>query len=161
MRPFALSLGLSCALALPAQAADIVLGVGSGVANGNGDDDAFAVIEAHSDPLWAFAGGDLSGVAVLQSDTDADTFVGAGVSVQFPLRGDWFLEGSFAVGYYDQGAGGTNLGGNLQFRTLGGIGRKIGARGQVSLALDHISNANTNVRNPGMESLSLRYRVSF
>jgi lipid A 3-O-deacylase len=62
-------------------------------------------------------------------------------------------------GYYWQGD--TDLGHNLQFRSLIGFGWTLSQNSAVILSLDHISNAGLDIRNPGAETLALRYRLSF
>ena len=64
-------------------------------------------------------------------------------------------------GYYDRGSDGTPLGGNIQFRGLVGVGYKISNTQRVSLAIDHKSNAGLEDKNPGSETLVLRYTKRF
>lgn len=144
-------------------AGEYVLGLGyDDVLDQTGTEAAAFVVEYHFDPFysgerasygWGFAG---------QVDTDSDVFVGFGVHANWAIgSGNWFVEGSFMPGYYDEGSSGTDLGGNVQFRSLIGIGYALTAERKLSLAIDHKSNADIEDRNPGSETLVLRYTVDF
>lgn len=73
----------------------------------------------------------------------------------------WFVEGSLAAGYYDAGSRGMDLGGNVQFRTLAGIGYRVSYRSRISISIDHLSNAGIEDSNPGREAVTVRYGMSF
>jgi hypothetical protein len=82
-----------------------------------------------------------------------------GLRPRCAARSNAFVEASFMPGYYWQGD--TDLGHHLQFRSLIGFGWTLSHNSAVILSLDHISNAGLDIRNPGAETLALRYRLSF
>ncbi len=156
------------AFASPAGAGELVLGLGAGdVLDQTGTTAPAVVVEYRADPFHS--GPSRSGAAARyslavagQADGDGDIFVGVGLAAVWPIRGGpWFVEAGFMPGYYDHGGGGTSLGGNLQFRTLLGIGYSLSETARISVAIDHKSNADIEDRNPGEETLSLRYARTF
>ena len=97
-----------------------------------------------------------------QVDADGDIFVGVRIHAQLSIgEGPWFIEGSVMPGYYDAGTGGSPLGGNLQFRSLIGVGYRLNDHSKVSIAVDHKSNADIENVNPGGETLAVRYSFNF
>ena len=120
------------------------------------------VIEYHADPFYDGARADYSFAAAGQVDGDGDIFIGIGVHAEWSIgTGPWFVEGSFMPGYYDEGSDGSDLGGNVQFRTLLGVGYRLTDTSSISLAIDHRSNADIEDINPGNETLALRYTIGF
>ena len=157
------SLLLALALPTTVSAGEYVLGLGyDNVRETTGTGAASFVAEYHLEPFysgerasyaWGFAG---------QVNTDGDVFLGFGVHAHWAIgTGPWFVEGSFMPGYYDDGRNGTDLGGNIQFRSLIGIGYALAANRKISLAIEHKSNAGLEDHNPGSETLVLRYAVGF
>jgi opacity protein-like surface antigen len=147
--------------ATPVFATDIVVGIGAGEETDRSSSTTAFQFEVHSNPIREFRWGNVSTTFVAQANSDKDAFVGVGLSALSNTRNNWFIEGSFAAGYYDAGSQGTDLGGNLQFRSLIGVGYRLSESSSVSLAVDHISNAGLNDFNPGRNSISIRYRMSF
>ncbi len=76
------------------------------------------------------------------------------------LPGPVFIESSLMPGFHLNGDG-PDLGGNLQFRSSLGVGVDFGGDRTLTVAYDHRSNADTDVTNPGMEVLSLRFATAF
>ncbi|GIT86076.1 acyloxyacyl hydrolase [Roseobacter sp. OBYS 0001] len=147
--------------ATPATASDIVLGLGaSDIGSSSSGSPAFQ-LEYHTNPVRKYQWGSVSGLALLQLEDDSTVYVGAGLSSIWNLSGNWFVEGSLAAGYYDEGSGGMDLGGNWQFRTLIGLGYRLTNGSRISLAVDHLSNAGIESHNPGRETVSIRYAFSF
>jgi hypothetical protein len=145
---------------LQAAAEDIVIGIGQD--NIGGAEAAIEVhVELHSDPLWSTFLGDLSGMGVVEVDETRDVFAGLGVSTLWDLPRRWFVEASAAVGYYEAGPHGADLGGHLQFRTLIGLGYRIRDRARLSIAIDHLSNAGLDEINPGRNAVVVRYATEF
>ena len=79
-----------------------------------------------------------------------DSTVGAG----------WFAEGSVMPGFYDAGDG-PDLGSNLQFRSALGLGYEFAGGSTLSVHYDHRSNADIESLNPGLETIAIRYAVTF
>jgi len=152
-----LFLGLAMTVVSSAAAAgDFVLGVGP--TDFDDEDVFFGEIEYHFDPLWQVAGADVSISGTLIGSDNGDFFIGAGVSAVRPFSNNWFIEASFTPGYYDNGDAATDLGNDLEFRSLIGVGRTLSSGVGVSLAVSHISNASLGDSNPGVNALTLRFR---
>lgn len=146
-----------------AQADDLIVGLGGDDVTDQTNTQALAlVIEYHTEPFYTGASASYGFAGTIQLDNDTDVFVGAGLAAVWLFEGKrWFIEGSFMPGFYDQGSGGTDLGGNIQFRTLLGVGYRLDGNRSVSLAIDHKSNGDLEERNPGSETITVRYRVGF
>lgn len=145
-----------------ASAADFVLGLGYADFNNDASEDNPAVaLEVHGDPFRSFGKIDVSLVGALTAHSNGDAYVGVGVSALRDFDNKWFLEGSFMPGLYDPASSANDLGSTLEFRTLFGVGRRIGEGSRLSLAFDHKSNASTGDINPGVNTLMLRFRRSF
>lgn len=75
--------------------------------------------------------------------------------VAFPLwfdGGRWEIEPSMAIGAYSKGSNGVDLGGVREFHLGMNISYRLGEQTRIGVALTHISNANTQHINPGMNS---------
>ncbi|WP_099824497.1 acyloxyacyl hydrolase [Oceaniglobus indicus] len=147
--------------AMPLSAAELVYGIGSDDVDGPKSGTPTALFEYHTDPWREFSWGSVAGMAAVQTDSDRDVWLGVGISSIVNLSPSWFIEGSFAAGYYDGGNNGNDLGGKLEFRTLVGTGYRFNDRHRLSVAVDHISNGGLSNRNPGRNSVFLRYGLSF
>lgn len=155
-------LALLVCLASPATARDLVLSLGYGQFSAEGDREvAMLGIEAHTDRRGGFLGARWGLGVAGTFDDDGAVWVGLGPSAEWDLGRGWFVEASVMPGYYNGGSGGIDLGSELEIRSLIGIGREIGARSALSLALSHKSNADIGDINPGMNSLSLRLHWRF
>ena len=132
--------------------------VGAGPTDFDDIDVLYVELEYHSDPVWQVAGADVSIAGALNWSDNGDIFIGAGVSAVRPLANDWFIEASFVPGYFENSDDLTDLGSDLEFRTLVGIGRQLSNGVGVSLALSHKSNASLGSSNPGVNALTLRFR---
>ncbi|MBF9025039.1 acyloxyacyl hydrolase [Rhodobacterales bacterium HKCCD6035] len=91
------------------------------------------------------------------TEADDDSWIGFGVSGEYPLSDKVFLEGSFMPGYYSQGA--TDLGGNLHFRSTLGFGMNISDNYAISFALSHWSNGSIEKWNPGTDMAIIRLSI--
>ncbi|WP_166416893.1 acyloxyacyl hydrolase [Cochlodiniinecator piscidefendens] len=145
-----------------ASASEFILGLGYDDITNNTDSGAQALVfELHADPFvdqdgWQFGVG-----AAAQIDTDSDVFVGLGFYANYDINDRWFAEASFMPGLYKAGSGGSDLGGDILFRSLIGVGYRLSETRSLSLALDHKSNNSFNSVNPGSETLTLRIHQSF
>ncbi len=149
----ALAAGL---FASAATAGDFVVGLGPT----DFDDTSVNALELeyHTDPIWNFRIADVSvgGAAIIYDE--GSFFVGAGVSAVRSLKNNWFIEASFMPGYYDNNEPETDLGNDLEFRSMIGFGREFSNGTRVSLGVSHISNASLGDSNPGVNTLTLRFR---
>ena len=132
--------------------------VGAGPTDFDDIDVAIIELEYHTDPIWEVAGADISIAGTLIGSDNGDFFVGAGVSAVRPFSKNWFIEASFMPGYFDNADEETDLGNDLEFRSLIGIGRTLSNGIGVSLAISHKSNASLGSSNPGVNALTLRFR---
>lgn len=150
------ALVLSAGLAGPAAAQELSFGLTTDIDHGG----VGGVVEFHGAPVFGQQGG-VSGAwgIAARSDLDGDAWVGAGFVLDFDVSPNAFVEASFMPGFYHPGE--TELGGNLQFRSLIGFGWRVSPTGAVVLSLDHLSNAGIDPFNPGAETLSVRYRMQF
>ena len=88
-------------------------------------------------------------------------WIGAGGRWQERIgRGPLFVEASLMPGI-DMMHNDPALGGNLQFRSSLGLGWEFGTGAQIVAAYDHRSNADTRGINPGLETISIRYSLTF
>lgn len=118
-------------------------------------------LEYQGKPRWKW--GNISfglGLRITADDGESLWF-GGGLYAEAPLGGRWVTEAILMPGYYDPGSSDFDIGGNLQFQSLLGIGYQISDKNRVSLAVTHLSNAGTADRNPGRNALALRLRRSF
>lgn len=124
------------------------------------DGEIGASVAFHAAPVFSTAGG-VSGAfgAAARVDSGENAWVGAGFILNFPLSDMAFLETSFMPGYYHQGD--RDLGGDLHFRSLIGVGWAVSPNGAVVLSLDHVSNGGLETHNPGTETVTLGYRMAF
>ena len=88
------------------------------------------------------------------ADNNHNGFVGFGVSAEYQISNQNFIEASFMPGYYKEGN--VDLGGHMHFRSTLGIGANINDSAALSFAFSHISNGNLNDHNPGMDMFMLR-----
>ena len=149
-----LVLVLFCCLPCVVLAQDVVIGAGFDPDGGGG-----MVLEYHK-------GGEFSGelenwpwASAIRVDADSDLWMGAGVHTQFDLSGQLFIEASFMPGYYNPED--TDLGGNIHFRSLAGLGFRFGSDSALSISIDHLSNGGLTSSNPGSELVSVRYSYTY
>ncbi|MEM9578921.1 MAG: acyloxyacyl hydrolase [Pseudomonadota bacterium] len=147
---------------MPVPAGDLIIGLGVDNIDEDGASEAVAFqLEYHLDPIRQYAWGSVALMGVAETDEDEDIYIGAGMSLVWDVSPAWFVESSVAAGYYDAGSDGLDLGGEVQFRTLLGVGYRLSEASRISLAIDHLSNAGLEDENPGRNALHLRYGRSF
>lgn len=97
-------------------------------------------------------------VAGVSLTSDDDLWVGAGGKWATRRTYDipFFIEVSLMPGLYIR-QDGPNLGFPVQFRGALGAGVDLGERASFGFFLDHRSNANTTIINPGLETWGLRF----
>ena len=148
------------ALAMPAAAQEVVLGLGYSNFSREGAEDSpvFAVEYLHR-PFYQ--GHRLSARfgAALEVKETGDAFAGVGVSGIWDLQRDWFVEASVMPGAYSENVDLNDLGSTFEIRSLLAVGRRFGGGQAVSLAVSHKSNASTADSNPGVNALTLRWHI--
>ena len=81
-----------------------------------------------------------------------------GVAGKYELGERFVVEASFMPGAYKTGE--TDLGGQLHFRSLIGLGYKLSESTTLSFSIDHLSNGSTQSENPGSDAFTLRFIYS-
>lgn len=159
----AATLSLALLAAVPAQAADWVVGLGGTDFNrAASEDQALIAIEVHSAPFgnWGPVSFSLAGGAVAHAN--GDFWIGGGISATAPLGASrWFVEASVMPGLYEEGEAVNDLGHAIEIRSLIGLGYRVGDRTSLSVAFDHRSNAGLGDDNPGVNAVTLRLRRSY
>ncbi|GAB4267924.1 MAG: hypothetical protein Kow0013_18290 [Pararhodobacter sp.] len=152
MKPlFASTLALAVAASAPAVAQSYT-SFGLGYTD---DDSAVFTLRWHSEPRpagWSWAAG-------LYATHRGAAWIGGGVSYTLrPGAGSWFIRGSVMPGLYHRGNG-TNLGGPFEIATGIEVGTELRNGAQLSMLLEHRSNAGIYNTNPGLNSLSVLYSI--
>ena len=102
---------------------------------------------------WCLGLGPLVGVSVT---ADESFYVYAGADRRIDLGRSWFVDSSFAIGFYEAGDG-KDIGGALEFRSGLAVGRRLRNGWRVGLGFVHLSNSAYYRYNPGVNSLLLRW----
>lgn len=89
-------------------------------------------------------------------------WVGAGVkwTTQGLIDSPFFVEASLLPGVYSKGNG-PDLGGAIHFRSALGAGYTFDSGATLTVFYDHRSNADTQILNPGLETIAVRYAFPF
>ena len=161
MKHFAVSLALLLA-AQTAQAQSLVFGAGySDFSDSQSNDEAAFSLEYQHRPFHEATRFSATWGSALTVDTAGDVHVGIGLIGLYSFADRWFVESSVMPGYFSEGQGRNDLGGEFQIRSLLGVGYTLDSGNKISLAVTHKSNASTQDDNPGVNSLLLRYHYSF
>ena len=134
--------------------ADWVAGVTTDVdTNGIG-----GVVEYHAKEFGSYFGWSANFAGAARLDDDGDGWVGVGFAGKYELGERFVVEASFMPGAYKTGE--TDLGGQLHFRSLIGLGYKLSESTTLSFSIDHLSNGSTQSENPGSDAFTLRFIYS-
>lgn len=153
---------ISGVIVTAARAQSVVLGLGyADFSDDQGKDTGQVSIEYHHTPFFQGERMSVAVAAAASATGENDYFIGAGVVAHWPLRNNWFIEGSVMPGYYEAGSTANYLGSEFEIRTLLGVGRTLASGDSISLALTHRSNASTAAFNPGVNAVLLRYHFGF
>jgi hypothetical protein len=87
---------------------------------------------------------------------DESFYVYAGTDQRINLGHSWFIDVITSVGFYEEGDG-KDIGGELEFRSGVAVGRRLRGGSRVSFGFFHLSNSSYYRRNPGVNSLLLRW----
>lgn len=155
-----LAAALSAAMALPAAAQEVTLGLGYSDYHRDAAEDGamFAVDYLHA-PFYERGRLSARFGAALEVQEAGDLFAGVGISGVFDLNNDWFIESSLMPGAYHESSDANDLGSAFEIRTLLAVGKRFHSGKAVSLAFSHKSNASTADDNPGVNSVSLRWHI--
>lgn len=102
---------------------------------------------------WCLGIGPLVGAAVT---SDGSYYVYSGADRRLDFGRSWFVDSSFAVGFYEAGSG-KDIGGALEFRSGFVVGRRLRGGSRIAFGFFHMSNSSYYRRNPGVNSLLLRW----
>ncbi|GAA6181128.1 hypothetical protein NBRC116594_25660 [Shimia sp. NS0008-38b] len=154
-----ISLTLFCT---PISAQQLIFGIGySDFSEGSALDAQSFSIEYVGKPFREVGRLSVSLSAIASFDDEDNTFVGVGITNLYDFTDRWFAELSFMPGVYLEGNPLNDLGNTLEFRSLLGLGFRVTETSAISLAFDHKSNAGISTRNPGVNTLALRYHYNF
>ena len=87
---------------------------------------------------------------------DESFYVYAGTDQRINVGRSWFIDVITSVGFYEAGDG-KDIGGELEFRSGVAVGRRLRSGSSVSFGFFHLSNSSYYRRNPGVNSLLLRW----
>jgi hypothetical protein len=132
----------------------VIVGAGLDPDGGGG-----MVLEYHKGGEFSEEVRDWPWATAMRFDADSDFWVGVGLHQQLNLSDSFFVEASFMPGYYNPED--TDLGGNIHFRSLVGLGFRLGVQSAFSISVDHLSNGGLTSSNPGSELISLRYIYNY
>ncbi len=138
----------------PSRADESGLSVSAGVTDFGKDHETVEVgLEHRFATDWCLGLGPHVGAFVT---ADESFFVYAGTDKRINLGRHWFIESGTSVGFYEAGDG-KDIGGEFEFRTGIAVGRRLRDGSRVSFGFFHMSNSSYYRRNPGMNSLLLRW----
>lgn len=154
-------LGLALSASSQATAGDWQLGLGIADFSRHGAPTTpVATLEWHATPPWRLSGWQIGPAAAFSVDGEGDLWAGAGLAARYDLH-RWYVTLEEMPGLYHPGSDRTSLGGPVEFRSLFGVGYRLGDTTSLSLSVDHRSNATLYDENPGVNSVSLRLSHRF
>lgn len=92
--------------------------------------------------------------------TDSSVYGYAGLGYDWALSDHWYVFPSAAIGGYSDGDG-KDLGHGIEFRTGIETGMKSDDGYRLGIGFHHISNAGLGDKNPGTETLTVTYGISY
>ncbi len=87
---------------------------------------------------------------------DGSFYLFTGTDQRINVGRSWFVDVITSVGFYEAGDG-KDIGGELEFRSGVAVGRRLRNGSRVSFGFFHLSNSSYYRRNPGVNSLLLRW----
>lgn len=87
---------------------------------------------------------------------DGSFYAYAGADQRINIGRFWFIDSITSIGFYEAGDG-KDIGGALEFRSGIAVGRRLRNGSRVSFGFFHLSNSSYYRRNPGVNSLLLRW----
>jgi len=136
-----------------AAAVEVVTSLGADDALDRSCTDALALgLEVRTDPMASAGRFEFGAGAALETDSDADLWLGAGPYAYFGLARDFRIEASVMAGAYSRGHG-DDLGSSVEFRSRLGVSRAVGAAWRIGIAAEHKSNGGIGSINTGIETV--------
>lgn len=96
-----------------------------------------------------------------EATTDGSLWLGGGLLYDWQFADSWHLKPGIGAGYYSRGSSELDLGHPLEFRSQLEIARDINRHNSLGLAISHLSNANLDKENPGVEVLNVYWHYHF
>jgi hypothetical protein len=84
---------------------------------------------------------------------------GAGVLLEIPLGRRLLFVPALGVNAYDAGGEGKDLGHAIEFRETAELGYRLADGSLLSVSFEHMSNAGIGERNPGANTLAVKYSI--
>ncbi len=138
----------------PSRADESGLSVSTGVIDFGKDHETAEVGILHRFPTdWCLGLGPNVGAFVT---ADGSFYLFAGTDQRINFGRSWFVDVITSVGFYEKGDG-KDIGGELEFRSGVAVGRRLRGGSRVSFGFFHLSNSSYYRRNPGVNSLLLRW----
>lgn len=104
---------------------------------------------------------DLKPWAGAEVTTDGSVWLGGGLLYDWEFADTWHLKPGIGAGFYSRGSSDLDLGHPVEFRSQLEIAKDINQQNSVGLAISHLSNANLDSHNPGVEVLSVYWHCKF
>ena len=152
-----------CGLAEPltAQAQELLFSVGRTDFSDKGKDGAVFDFEYRHSPFSEKPIRSIAFGANASASAEGDVFIGGGLWARWKWSNGWFIDTSLMPGLFKEGTDGNDLGTAFAIRSLIGAGYEFHGGHKISAAIAHKSNAGLANSNPGTNTFSIRYHVSF
>lgn len=96
-----------------------------------------------------------------EATTDGSLWLGGGLLYDWQFSESWHLKPGLGVGYYSRGSSDLDLGHPIEFRSQLELVKEINAQNSLGLAVSHLSNADLDKENPGVEVVSVYWHYRF
>jgi lipid A 3-O-deacylase len=155
-----ITLVLALALAGPVNAHADTLGfaIGSYDIDGSHSATDFRIDYEYDTSVWL---DDLRPWLGVQATTDGSLWLGGGLLYDWQFAESWHLKPGVGVGYYSRGSSDLDLGYPVEFRTQLELAKDLNLNNSLGLAVSHLSNANLDSVNPGVEVVSVYWHYRF
>ncbi|MGP1717050.1 MAG: acyloxyacyl hydrolase [Methylophilus sp.] len=158
MKKITLTLVLAFATCCYAHADTLGFAVGSYDFDGSNSATDFRLDYEYDTSVWL---DDLKPWVGVQATTDGTVWLGGGLLYDWQFADSWHLKPGVGVGYYSRGSSDLDLGHPVEFRTQLEVAKDINPNNSLGLAVSHLSNANLDSINPGVEVVSLYWHYRF
>lgn len=96
-----------------------------------------------------------------EATTDGSIWLGGGLLYDWQFADSWHLKPGVGAGYYSRGSSDLDLGYPVEFRSQLELAKDFNPQNSLGLAVSHLSNANLDSNNPGVEILSVYWHYKF
>jgi len=158
MKKITLIVALAWASSLTVHADTLGFAVGSYDFDGSNSATDFRVDYEYDTSIWV---NDLKPWLGVQATTDGTLWLGGGLLYDWQFADSWHLKPGLGIGYYSRGSSDLDLGFPVEFRSQLEIAKEINPNNSLGLAVSHLSNANFDSVNPGVEVVSLYWHYRF